>query len=404
MDYKEVTKCRVCGSTKLSKYLSLGEVPLANNLTNDSRKYPVDVLFCEECSLSQLSIVVNPELLFSKYFYHSSVSKTFQEHCKQMAKDVKEILSKNVPSGHTSFLVCDIAANDGCLLEQFRDEEYYTIGVEPCKDLAEKCREKRISVVDEFWNEETAARVPASDVITATNVLAHVDDIKQFVRLAKERLREYTRGIMVVEVPYLPEILCGNEFDTIYHEHLSYFLLKPLVRLFSDEGVPIFKAEFQDIHGGSLRIYASPYNYPVENSVESILGYEMNNGFYSFNKYQSFAKNIQIIMDDLPFLLFSLQQEGRKVMGFGASAKGISLLNYCGVDNSMIHSIVDETPEKQGHETPGTRIPIVPFDAFNKESPDYILLLAWNFKEELIRKTIHLGAKYIIPIPEVITT
>ena len=394
MDYKKVISCRCCGSNNLVKYLDLGEVPLANNF-NSSKSYPIEVLLCMDCSLSMLSIVVNPLILYSSYPYHSSVSETFKNHCGEMAKTIKDILGTPNP------LVCDIAANDGCLLEQFRKEGFYTLGVEPAENLANECEKKNLGVIHGFWDSESSKRIAACDVITATNVFAHVDDIKTFVNLAKDKLRCFHKGIMVIEVPYLDNLLNYVQFDTIYHEHLSYFLFKPLDVLFKSLGIPIFRVEKIPIHGGSLRIYACPYERPIEDSVEHLLMEEENSNLWNLNTYKDFSENIEFIREDLPFLLYSLNEEGKKVMGYGASAKGISLLNYCEIDNEVIHSIVDETPDKQGKRTPGSDIPIVPFDAFEKEKPDFILLLAWNFKDELIKKTKHLGAKYIVPIPQV---
>lgn len=400
MEYKKVAECRVCGSKKLTKYLDLGEVPLANNLESPEKKYPIEMLLCEECSLSQLSIVVKPEILYASYPYHSSVSQTFKKHCRSMALAVKEILLKK--SDLLNHMAVDIASNDGCLLQEFKEEGFYVMGVEPCKELAKEAEIKGISTVDDFWNEDTFKRVPACDVITATNVFAHVDDVKGFMELAKNKLRAYSKGIIVVEVPYMANLLNYVQFDTIYHEHLSYFLFKPLHRLFKDMGCPIFRVDQVPVHGGSLRIYASPYDYEIEGSVNEMLLSEANSGFYDVQTYGEFAENIEFIREDLPFLLFSLSEEGKKVMGYGASAKGISLLNYCEVDYTSIHSIVDETPAKQGKLTPMSNIPIFSFDAFEREKPDYILLLAWNFAEELIKKTKHLGAKYIVPIPQVV--
>jgi len=312
-----------------------------------------------------------------------------------MAREIKTILGTQHP------LVCDIAANDGCLLEQFRDEGFHTVGVEPSKNLAEECAKKGLSVVDEFWDEETSARVPASDVITATNVLAHVDDVKTFVSLAKRNLRSFHRGIMVVEVPYAANLINYVQFDTIYHEHLSYFLFRPLVRLFKDAGMPIFRVKKVPIHGGSLRIYASPHDRPEERSVSLMLEDEERVGLWNPETYKEFSENTKFVMADLPFLLFSLKRDGKKVIGYCASAKGVSLLNYCGITSDDLPLIVDETLEKQGRNTPGSNIPIVSFEAFELEKPDYILILAWNFKEELMAKTKRFGAKYIIPIPTV---
>ena len=404
MDYKEIKSCRICGTKKLTEYLDLGEVPLCNQLLNvgelSKEQYPIKMLLCPTCFLSQLSIVVDPKILYSSYLYHSSISNTFKNHCRDMARTIKDILRPE--HNCENFLVVDIASNDGCLLEQFKNEGYYTMGVEPSKNLVDEAEKKGISTIHGFWGESIIDRVPACDVITATNVFAHVDDVRGFIELAKNKLRVYHKGMIVIEIPYAANLFNYMQFDTIYHEHLSYFLFKPLYELFLLAGCPIFRVDHVPMHGGSLRIYASPYDRTVDKSVPETLIKEEAMGFYKEKTYHEFRENIEFIREDLPFLLFSLNEEGKKVMGYGASAKGISLLNYCGLNHTDIHSIVDETPCKIGKITPGSLIPIVSFSAFEKEKPDYILLLAWNFSEELIAKTKHLGAKYIIPIPQVV--
>lgn len=403
MNYKRVTKCRACGSRNLVKYLDLGEVPLANGLQEsfDSsiEKYPIEMLACIECHLSMLSVVVSPEKLYTNYPYHSSVSQTFKDHCRAMAVSIKSILSEK--SEIKNPLVIDIASNDGCLLKEFKAEGFNVMGVEPSKNLAAEAEKNGISTVDDFWHEDSAARIPACDVITATNVFAHVDDIRTFVKLAKEKLRLYSKGMLVIEVPYLMNMFEGNQFDTIYHEHLSYFLLGPLVAMFSDLGCPIFRVERIPIHGGGIRIYSSPWGYEEDPSVMKLLCEERDKGYYEAETYDRFASGIESVVRDLPFLLFSLLEKGKKVVGYGASAKGISLLNYCDIESRYMNVVIDETPDKQGKLTPGSNAVIAPFSQFEIEKPDYILLLAWNFSKELIEKTKHLGAKYIIPIPTV---
>ena len=403
-DFKTVTNCRVCGSERLKKYLDLGKAPLANALLNtpssQSEKYPLQVLFCEDCSLSQLSIVVKPEILYSNYPYHSSVSKTFQEHCRKMAIEIKKYF-ESLPGKP---LVVDIASNDGCLLEQFQLENYYVMGVEPSKNLAEESIMKGISTINEFWSEKTARRIPACDVITATNVFAHVDDLRTFLKAAKGELRVYSKGILVVEVPYLYDLISKVQFDTIYHEHLSYFLFKPLKRIFSECGLNIFNVERHEIHGGSLRVYATPYDRPINKSVKALEAFEKKNKLYDFKTYLEFASKVEEIRDYFVDLLQDLRRQRKKVMAYGASAKGAMLLNYCGVDSNQISSVVDDTKDKQGKYMPGSRIPIVDQEKLDSNKPDYIALLSWNFSDEIINKTLShkdRGAKYIIPVPTV---
>ena len=244
-----------------------------------------------------------------------------------------------------------------------------------------------------FWDGGKA------NIITATNVFAHVDDLHDFLRGVKYSLAD--DGVFVVEVPYLNNLLKNNYYDTIYHEHLSYFLLHPLYKLFSMNELPIFRVEHIPIHGGSLRVYASKNYYPEEVSVVRLLQDETDAELFESKTYDSFAQKVESSCGALECLLQSLFIAGKRVVGYGASAKGISLLNYSGIKRDWIEYIVDETPEKIGKFTPGSKIPIVDFSAFEVNKPDYILLLAWNFAAELMSKTEHLNARYIIPMPEI---
>jgi len=424
MDYKFITNCRVCGSANLRKYLDLGRQPLANGLLNSPetpRKYPLQVLFCQECSLSQLSIVIDPKIIYKNYPYHSSVSETFKNHCREMAITIKKMYENSYPEKVGTLkkdikgrsyvtdsiskpFVVDIASNDGCLLEEFKAQNYYVMGVEPSKNLAQISNKKGISTVNGFWEKESAKGVPSCDVITATNVFAHVDDIKSFLELAKSKLRLYTKGIMVVEVPYLLNLIEQIQFDTIYHEHLSYFLVRPLRIIFKRIGIPIFKVEQYPIHGGSIRIYASPYERKEHQSVKEMEEKERAAGLYQFKTYTRYAKKVRDIRDHMVSLLKDLKSQGKKIAAYGASAKGISLMNYCGITNTDISYIADDTKAKQGKYAPGCNIPIVSKDHFDSNHPDFIALLPWNFADELMAKTKKFklkGGKYIIPIPQV---
>jgi hypothetical protein len=416
-DYREVTACRVCGSNRLTKYLYLGNVPLANVLVNasvyeESKKYPVRVLFCQDCALSQLSIVVDPKILYSTYTYHSSVSKTFQDHCYQLGlKLMNEFKTPEHP------LVVDIASNDGCLLTQFQKAGFKRLlGFEPAENLAQHPYgwkdgvpgdDMGICVRNSFFSEEAVSKYlsvgsQGASFITAQNVLAHVDDIKDFLGGVRLLLNE--TGVFVVEVPYMAEILDGVQFDTIYHEHLSYFLLKPLKLLFQKAHLPIFRVERVPIHGGSIRIYASKGAYAEEKSVQDLLDFEKEKKLYDFDTYTNFAFRVNCSIEDFYTICEMMYMNGQTIMGYGASAKGISLLNYCGVTNDFIHWVVDDTPAKQGKLTPGSFIPIVDSSWFEAKKPIGIVLFAWNFAQELMEKTKahkERGGFYVVPIPEV---
>jgi SAM-dependent methyltransferase len=306
---------------------------------------------------------------------------------------------RNIPA------MMDIAANDGCLMKEFRKAGFIVFGVEPSKDLAGKPDfENTLVIVNDFWSHKLSKRWSDMgkhrDVITATNVLAHVDDIHDFLLGVKEMLLE--KGVFVAEVPYLVNLIEGIQFDTIYHEHLSYFLLKPLLRVFKDCGLEIFKVERYPIHGGSIRIYAGHKGkHKVCKSVSKTLENEKRLGFHSLKRYLGFKENVEELRASITSQIISLHIYHKRIACYGASAKGINLLNYCGLSHRLISYVVDDTPEKVGKFIPSMRIPIVSFERFIHDRPDYIMLLAWNFKAELIEKTKHLQVKYIVPVPKV---
>ena len=399
MEYKRVERCRVCGGNNLLGYLNLGKLPLANGLASTNapcKTYPLEVLFCKQCSLSQLSVVVDPKVLYSNYPYHSSVSSTFRKHCRDLAKKLKELVGPK-PS------MVDVASNDGAMLREFKAEGFKVFGVEPSTNLAYLANEEGLPTLRGFWSPGIASLLEPADVITATNVLAHVDNLKEFLLTVRGTLKP--NGIFVVEVPYLANLINRTQFDTVYHEHLSYFLLTPLVRLFKSYGLPIFHVEEHDLHGGSLRLYASKDGRAVDKSVATLLRWEELHGFTEIGAYKKFADQVKRIKGDLMILLERYKNLGLKVVAFGASAKGSTLMNYCGVTKEHVKVVVDETPAKQGLLTPGNHIPIVPFDALYREKPAYVLLLVWNFEQEIRQKLRATGifdetrGHIIVPVP-----
>ena len=403
--YKKVKKCRICNSKNLVKYLDLGKTPLANSFVEfgdknkKEKKFPLEVLFCKNCCLSQLSIVVNPKMLFSKYVYRSSISKTFQKHCMHMAKKIAKTIRPN-----EKYIVVDIASNDGCLLQPFKNLGFKTLGVEPAKNLVEIANSNGIETICDFWSLKTADKIlkkyGKAKVITATNILAHVDNLNDFLKGVKILLDK--EGLFIVEVPYLYDLLTKNEFDTIYHEHLSYFLIRPLTILYNNNGLKIINIEKYPIHGGSLRIYATKNNSKENKSVRYFLDFENKKKLYNIKTYLNFDKNVKKIKKEFLNLLKKLKN--KKIAAYGASAKGNTLLNYCKIDKNLIQFMVDDTPFKQNKLAPGSRIPIKTPSYLEKVKPDYIVLLAWNFAKELMQKTKphkNRGGRYIIPIPKV---
>ncbi|MDO8633872.1 MAG: class I SAM-dependent methyltransferase [archaeon] len=402
-----VEKCRICGSKDLKKYLNLGQMPLANNLVDvKSNKsdlfFPLEVLFCKKCFLSQLSAVVEPETLFSNYSYRTSISDTFIKHFSAFSLEVQKIFpdTKNC-------LVLDIASNDGCLLQEFKKKGFPVLGVEPAKNIAEIAESEGIETIVEFWGESAVKKVlqkkQKPQVITATNVFAHVDDIHSFVSDVKKVLSP--DGIFIIEVPYALNLIMKNEFDTIYHEHLSYFLVRPLLTLFEMEKLDVFDIQDIPIHGGSIRVFVKfPQNNGIKTMHQNIRKFvekEEKNGLYFLDAYKKFSFRVLKSKIDFLELLLELKKDGKKIAGYGAAAKASTLLNYCGIGTEYIEFICDDSPLKQGKAFAGNHIPIIPSNALEKTKPDYLVLFAWTIAKELITKTKEFQSygKYIIPLP-----
>lgn len=401
MNYKPHTHCRVCGSDKLTKYIDLGMLPLSNNLcqteTEEAEKYPLQVMLCEDCGLSQLSIVVDPEILFGNYVYRSSISKSYVEHCRKMAVALKKQYNLN----RSSFMI-DIAGNDGCLLKEFKDEIGLGIlNIDPAKNLITICQAKGIPSLSFFWSLETAKMIERefghADLITATNVFAHVDNVKDFMEGVKHILKPET-GVLVLEFPYLIDFIENNEFDTVYFEHNSYFSIYPLRFLCQSVGLNVLKVEKQDIHGGTVRVHIGYKG--MDKSVIDYLQSEIP--YRSIEPYNEFAKVSKKVIWDFYTQIVELKLSGKKIAAFAASAKFNTLLNCADLNNSTIDYIVDETPEKINKYSPGTHIPILPLIALAASPPDYLVIGSWNFANEIMSKCRNAGytGKFIIPIPE----
>ena len=401
---RAVTHCRVCGSADLVKYLDLGMMPLANNLAPSAQeaiemeRFPMQVIFCQECSLSQLSVIVDPAELYSHYTYRSSINKGYVRHCREMARSVKEPLQ--IGSGD---LVVDIAGNDGALLAEFLDElGVRVVNVDPAENISAIAESRGITTINKFWSQEVAQEILDNygrpKLITATNVFAHVDDIRDFLAASRHCLHD--QGALLLEFPYVMDIIEQREFDTIYFEHLSYVLIGPVTRLAAMAGMQVFDVQKQDIHGGTVRVFLGIEGaYEIKASVEDFLGKEEGGGFRDIAIYKQWTGEIDILINDLDRKLKVLKNEGAKIAAFAASAKGNTLLNACRLDAETIDYIVDDTPEKIGKYSPGTGISIVGRSVLADDPPDYLLILAWNFAREIIGTTSGYAGKYIIPIP-----
>lgn len=401
-------KCRICNNTDLRKFLSLGQTPLANSfldekdLSQKEKTFPLEVCFCPNCKLVQLSYVVSPEQMFKDYVYVSSTTNTFRVHFAKMAEEISNDFCLNEKS-----LAVDIGSNDGLLLKGFQKFGVQTIGVEPATNLAIIAEKDGVETINDFFNENVVRKIIAkkghADVVTATNVFAHVDNIQELVKNVKHLLK--TNGIFVIEVPYLVDMIEKMTFDTIYHEHLSYFSVMPLADFFKKANMEIFKIKRVDSHGGSLRIFVKKNEgkFEIDKSVNLMLENERKLGIDDFETYKKFADKVYALKAKLTKCFEDIKSKGKIIVAYGAPAKGNTLLNFLGIGSDYIDYVVEDNPLKQGKFTPGSHIPVLSPKMLDEKKPDYILILAWNFADEILSKTRKYkqeGVKFIIPLPE----
>lgn len=401
--------CRFCGRKLNHTMVDLGLSPISNeyvteeNLDFGQYYYPLHVMVCDECYLAQVMEYKAPEQIFTDYKYFSSYAKSWLEHCRKYVDMIVGRLSLNEKS-----MVYEIACNDGYLLQYFKPHGIPVCGIEPAENVAEEARKKGIDVEVMFWGEATAKMISEkrdkADLIIGNNVLAHVPDINSFVEGIRLALKK--SGTVTMEFPHLLKLIGLNQFDTIYQEHFSYFSLLTVCRIFEKHGMKIYDVQELDTHGGSLRIYAACLDneaYAVSESVKRVLDEEREYGLERIETYENFAENVKLIKRNSCKLLIELKEAGYKIAAFGAAAKGNTFLNYCGIGKEYIDFVADSSAAKQGLYLPGTRIPIVSPDRIREEKPDYIILLAWNLKDELselLAYTREWGCRLITFIPE----
>ena len=392
-------KCRFC-NTETRMFLSLGSTPLANSflkkeqLNQMESTYPLDLNVCQECFLVQVDEFEAPADIFSDYAYFSGYSISWLKHCK-------EYVDKIVERCPTLGQVVEIGSNDGYLLQYFKEKGIYVLGVEPAENIAEIARKKGIPTVTKFFGIKTANKLKEegfkADLFIGNNVLAHVPDLNDFVAGLKILLKP--DGIITMEFPHLMKLIENVQFDTIYHEHFSYFSFMTVEKVFAAHELTIHHVEELPTHGGSLRIWAchEGNNFP-STSVHLLREIERQAGYNSIDRYVSFAqmtaKRKRVILADL----IRIKNAGKSIVGYGAAAKGNTLLNYCGIGADFLDYIVDKNPHKQGLYTPGSRIPIEPVEKLREIKPDYVFILPWNISKEIKKQVSFIeewGGKFV---------
>lgn len=408
---KYAPSCASCGQANLKPFLSLGRTPLANSLLRADQldqpepTFPLDLAFCPDCTLVQLLESVPPEQLFRNYPYFSSFSDTMLRHAERLA----ERMIAERALGPNS-LVVEAASNDGYLLQYYHRAGIPVLGIEPAHNIAKVARERHgFQTLEEFFTADFAKQLvdegKHATILHGHNVLAHVPDLNGFVRAIRTIL-EPKQGVALFEFPYLEPLMVNCEFDTIYHEHLWYFSLTAVDQCFRRHDLTVANVELIPIHGGSLRLFAVPSERSAERQpgVEALLRRERELGLTDWNYYSRFEERVRSLADSLRQKLIDLKKQGHRLAGYGASAKGSTLLNYSGIGGDLLDYIVDRSSVKQGLYTPGSHLRICHPDKLMETRPAYVLMLVWNFLDEILAQQAAYraaGGKFIIPIPEV---
>jgi 2-polyprenyl-3-methyl-5-hydroxy-6-metoxy-1,4-benzoquinol methylase len=402
--------CQFCRNRLHNTFVDLGLSPLCESYVSSTQLnqmeafYPLHVWVCDRCLLVQLEAYVSPEHIFSEYAYFSSFADTWLKHCKAYTDLVIERFYLDENSQ-----VVEVASNDGYLLHYFIERGIPVLGIEPATNIAKVAISKGIPTLNEFFGRECALKLAQqgkqADLIVANNVLAHVPDLNDFVAGIKILLKP--DGVVTGEFQHLVKLMAFNQFDTIYHEHFCYHTLTTFEKILTAHGLKLFDAEELFTHGGSLRVYACHQeddSKPLSGRVIKLKERERAEGFTSLKRYTNFDEQVRETKRKLLDFLIKVKREGKSIVGYGAPGKGNTLLNYCGIRTDFLDYTVDRNPYKQGKFLPGTHIPIFHPDKIRETKPDYVLILPWNFKDEIMEQMSFInewGGKFVVPIPEV---
>ncbi len=402
--------CRYCGAPLQQTFVDLGLSPLcesyvpASQLSGPETLYPLHSYVCEKCFLVQLPEHVSPQAIFEEYAYFSSYSDSWLEHAKKYVASISDRLQLNADS-----LVIEIASNDGYLLQYFREKQIPVLGIEPAKNVAQEAIKKGIPSVTEFFGVDLATRLGKegrkADLLLGNNVLAHVPDINDFVGGMKILLQPH--GVITMEFPHLIRLIEENQFDTIYHEHYSYLSFTTVEKIFASHGLTLFDVEEFATHGGSLRIFARHTEDETREVSQRALDLKAREAAWGIERlecYQAFGEKVEATKRGILRFLIDARSEGKKIAGYGAPGKGNTLLNYCGIRSDFLDYTVDRSSYKQGKFTPGCRIPIYAPERIKETKPDYLFILPWNLKDEIMQQNAFIrkwGGKFVVPIPEI---
>jgi len=405
-----VGPCRFCGTPLRHTFADLGMSPLANSYVPVAKAnamepfYPLHAYVCTSCWLVQLQMYETGEHIFSDYAYFSSFSDSWLAHAKAYTEKMRERFGLDTKS-----LVVEIASNDGYLLQYFKGAGVPVLGVEPAANCAEAAVAKGVPSIVKFFGEKTARELATegnqADLLLGNNVLAHVPDLNDFVKGMKIVLK--STGVITMEFPHLQRLVDECQFDTIYHEHFSYFSFVTVEQVFAKHGITLFDVDELPTHGGSLRIYGrhtEDATKPVSDRVVELRDRETRLGYKGIELYKTFAERVMATKRDILQFMIDAKRQGKTIVGYGAPAKGNTLLNYCGIRTDMVSYTVDRSPHKQGSFLPGTRIPIYAPEKIRETKPDYVFILPWNLKDEVMQQMAHIrdwGGKFVIPIPSV---